>query len=60
LTLGSQLGIPADFQRGNESGLDAAVFDRAFVLVGHSGDSAHGNIYDQGIIYEKVTNFFLE
>lgn len=54
VTLGSQLGIPADFQRDNEEGVDAVTYDKAFVVVGRSSHSSHSNMTHLNAVYQKI------
>jgi pimeloyl-ACP methyl ester carboxylesterase len=54
VTIGSQLGIPADFQRENEEGVDAVSYDQAFVVVGRSSHSSHSDMTKLDIVYQKI------
>lgn len=52
--LGSQMGIPAQFQRSKESELNSILYDGAYVLVGRNEHSEHGKILEQPQVHKKI------
>jgi uncharacterized repeat protein (TIGR01451 family) len=54
--LGSQLGIPAGFQKKRESDLKYLEYSGAYVLVGRNEHSEHGNITKQKKVHAKIVD----
>ncbi|MDQ0196491.1 S-layer homology domain-containing protein [Paenibacillus wynnii] len=60
VALGSQFGIPSDGQRNKDDKINAIIYDKAFVYIGHMEDSEHSTITHQPVIFDLIERLLNE